>query len=337
QVTDTNSVTASKQFTLAVTSNLAIATASPLPDATAGSSYIRSLSATGGVAPYIWTIKTGSLPPGLNLDPASNAITGTPAASGAFAFTLQVADSSGGSATRNYALTVSLPPPPSVSLDGLPDPANAADQPAFNVSLPTSYPVQLTGQIVMTFTPDAEVPIDDPSVQFATGGRTLNFTIPAGNTTALFSTSQMALQTGTVAGAITLNLTLQSAGGEVTATSARTLHVPRAAPVARALQVVHNAAGFELHITGYSTPRQLTQAVVQLTPSAGSNLQTTQLTVPLTDLAASWYQSAASTPFGSQFTLVLPFTIQGNAAGIDSVGVSLVNSQGSSPAVSSKY
>jgi hypothetical protein len=147
----------------------------------------------------------------------------------------------------------------------------------------------------------------------------------------------MALQTGTVAGTITLNLSLQSATGEVTATSARTLHVPRAAPVTRTLRVVRTAAGFELHLTGYSTPRQLTQAVVQLTPSAGSNLQTTQLTIPLTELANSWYQSAASSLFGSQFTLVMPFTVQGNAAAIDSVGVSLVNNQGSSPALSSKF
>ena len=70
QVTDNNSVTASKQFTLAVTSNLSILTASPLPDATAGSAYARNLSATGGVPPYVWTVKTGALPPGLALDPA---------------------------------------------------------------------------------------------------------------------------------------------------------------------------------------------------------------------------------------------------------------------------
>jgi hypothetical protein len=179
--------------------------------------------------------------------------------------------------------------------------------------------------------------IDDASIQFATGGRIVNFTIPAGSTTAVFSISQMALQTGTVAGTIALNLSLQSANGEVTATSSRTLHVLPAAPVTRTLQVVHTAGGFELHTTGYSTPCQLTQAVVQLTPSAGSNLQTTQLTIPLSDLAASWYQSAASGRFGSQFTLVLPFTVQGNAAGIDSVSVTLVNKQGSSPGISANF
>jgi len=72
-------------------------------------------------------------------------------------------------------------------------------------------------------------------------------------------------------------------------------------------------------------------------PSAGSDLQTTQLTIPLADLAGSWYQSAASNVFGSQFTLVLPFTIQGNAAGIDSVNVMLSNDQGNSAPTSAKF
>ena len=147
----------------------------------------------------------------------------------------------------------------------------------------------------------------------------------------------MALQTGTVAGTITLTLSLQSPKGEVTESSTRTLRVLRAAPVMRGLQVVHTSGGFELRLTAYSTPRQLTQAVVQLTPAAGRNLQATQLNIPLTDLAATWYKSAAASAFGSQFTLVLPFTIQGDAAGIDSVSVSLVNSLGGSTAVSTKF
>jgi hypothetical protein len=337
QVMDANSVTASKPFTLAVASNLSITTAAALPAAVAGSPYTRSLSAVGGVAPYLWTITAGSLPPGMALDAAGATISGTPSASGAFAFTLQVTDAGGSSATQDFTLSVTLPPLPSLSIDGLPDPANAADQPSFSVSLATPYPVQLTGQIVITFTPDAMTPADDASIQFATGGRTVNFTIPAGGTSAIFSIGQMALQTGTVSGAITLTLSAQSAAGEVTATAARTMHVPRAVPVMRAVQLVHTPTGFELHITGYSTPRQLTRAAVQLTPAAGSDLQTTQLTIPLADLADAWYQSSSSGRFGSQFTLVLPFTIQGNAAGIDSVGVSLANDQGSATSVTSKF
>ena len=337
QVIDKNSVTVSKQFNISVTSNLVITTASPLPDALAGAAYAAPLNVTGGVPPYVWTVASGTLPPGLAIDSNSNSITGTPTSGGTFGFTLQVTDSSGGSATSDYTLNATLPAAPSVSIVGLPDPGNAADQPSFSVSLATPYPLQITGQIVMTFTPDAVIPIDDASIQFATGGRSVNFTIPAGTTTAMFATSQMALQTGTVAGAITLNLTLQSAGGQVIATSTSTIHVNRAAPVMRNTTLVKTSSGFEVHITGYSTPRQLTNAVVQLVPSAGSNLQTTQLTISLSDLSANWYQSSASNLFGSQFTLILPFTVQGNASGIDSVSVSLANGQGSSQPATMKF
>jgi hypothetical protein len=337
QALDSNSVTATKQFTLTVTSNLSITTASDLADATAGVPYGRSLSATGGVAPYTFSVAAGSLPPGITLDDATSTITGTPSAGGTFTFTLQVTDAGGASATRDFTITVTLPPMPSVSIDGLPDPANPADQPFFTVSVATPYPVQLTGQVVMSFTPDAAVPVDDTSIQFATGGRTVNFTIPAGSTNATFATPRMALQTGTVAGTISLNMTVQTAASDRTATASRTMHVLRAAPVMRATSLVHTATGFEVHITGYSTPRQLTQAVVVLTPSPGSNLQTTQLTIPLSDLAGTWYQNAASNRFGSQFTLVLPFTIQGNASVIGAVGVSLANDQGSSSMVTSQF
>ena len=189
----------------------------------------------------------------------------------------------------------------------------------------------------MTFTPDAVIPIDDSSVQFATGGRTVKFTIPAGTTAAMFSSAQMAFQTGTVAGTITMNLSMQPAGGQAIATATRIVQINRAAPATRNVVLVPTPGGFELHITGYSTSRQLTRAAVQLTPSAGSNLQTTQLTISLSDLASNWYQSAASKLFGSQFTLVLPFTIQGSAASIDSVTASLANDVGSSQPVSVKF
>ena len=198
------------------------------------------------------------------------------------------------------------------------------------------YPI-LIGQIVMTFAPDAAVPLDDPSIQFATGGRTVSFTIPAGSTTAVFSISSMALQTGTVAGTINLALSLQSDKGDVNTSVTRALHVLRAAPVARSMEAVRTATGFELRITGYSTPLQVTAAVVQLTPTAGTALQTTELTIPLTDLANSWYQSSVAAPFGSQFVLTLPFTVQGNTTGIDSASVRLVNAQGTSAPATAKF
>ncbi|HEY1336982.1 MAG TPA: putative Ig domain-containing protein, partial [Bryobacteraceae bacterium] len=69
---------------------------SALPSAFAGKPYSAGLVAAGGVTPYTFGITGGSLPPGLSLDTATGAITGTVAnnATGTYTFTVQVTDSS---------------------------------------------------------------------------------------------------------------------------------------------------------------------------------------------------------------------------------------------------
>jgi hypothetical protein len=71
------------------------------------------LVATGGVPPYTFSIISGSVPPGLTLNPSTGAITGTPTQAGTFNFTAQVTDSTGskaGTATANCSIVVSPPP-----------------------------------------------------------------------------------------------------------------------------------------------------------------------------------------------------------------------------------
>jgi sugar lactone lactonase YvrE len=86
---------------------LKIVTTSPLSPGTPGVAYSQTLTASGGVSPYSWSVTSGTLPAGLAL--ASGAISGTPATAGAYSFTVQVKDSAGTTATGTFALTISVP------------------------------------------------------------------------------------------------------------------------------------------------------------------------------------------------------------------------------------
>ena len=60
--------------------------AQALPYATLNQAYAATLSASGGVAPYAWTVLSGSPPPGLAVASATGAVSGTPATVGTFNF-----------------------------------------------------------------------------------------------------------------------------------------------------------------------------------------------------------------------------------------------------------
>ena len=76
--------------------SLTIATVS-LPTATAGQIYTQQFTATGGIAPYTWTITSGTIPNGLALSDVG-VLSGIPTMSGNFSFVIQVSDSNMSSA-----------------------------------------------------------------------------------------------------------------------------------------------------------------------------------------------------------------------------------------------
>ena len=153
---------------------------------------------------------------------------------------------------------------------GLTDTVTPAQQPTFDVQLSAAYPLTITGTVTLTFTPNAVNAADDPAIQFSGGGRTLNFTIPAGQTSA-FPTTLPSIQTGTVAGEIDLTLSYFAGGQNITPANppVRSMTIARAAPKINSVQVVKVAGGFNVLVTGYSTPRQVTQAVFTFTPQPG--------------------------------------------------------------------
>jgi hypothetical protein len=215
----------------------------------------------------------------------------------------------------------------------VPPTSPAGQQISFSLSLTSPYPLDITGEIALSFQPDAVVPAVDPAMQFSSGGTTTGFTIPANSTTAV----SIALQTGTVSGTITITFTL-AVGGVNLPGFQSTITIPRSSPVIQSVKLVRTSAGLEVHVAGFSPSRDLTEADLNFTAAPGATLQTTTVTENLASAATAWYQSAGSTQYGSQLMLVLPFIAsQGSLDAVGSVSVVLKNAKGSSPATSGTF
>ncbi|MGC2638716.1 MAG: IPT/TIG domain-containing protein [Acidobacteriaceae bacterium] len=102
-VTPSNTV-ASLNNAFKYVAGLAIVT-SALPNATVGKTYAATVDATGGVAPYNWSVASGSLPAGLSLS-SGGTIAGAATKTGVAALDLRATDSKGATAEEAYSLDV---------------------------------------------------------------------------------------------------------------------------------------------------------------------------------------------------------------------------------------
>ncbi len=79
---------------------------SALPVGIQGAPYSQAVSVTGGVTPYTFSVFKGPLPTGLTLNPSTGYVTGTPAATGSFLFTVEVTDQQGTQAFQTVTLQI---------------------------------------------------------------------------------------------------------------------------------------------------------------------------------------------------------------------------------------
>jgi hypothetical protein len=318
---------------------LAITSAAALPGGTAGAAYSQTLTATGGRPPYAWSLTGANVPTGLSIQSASGVLSGTPTAAGAYAFVIQVRDQDGTSAQQNVTLTIAAAAStgPSMTISGLSDVVDPAQQINFSAQLDAPYPSALTGTLTLSFTPDPAVGMDDPTILFSNGSRTLTFSVPASSRTPTFSVPVPSLQTGTVAGTIQITVAMQSSGNAVTSPSQgpRVMRVIAQPPKIVTIRASTTSSGFSVSMIGFTTTRDVSQAVFHFATPSGTTID---VPVSLSTASRTWFQSGASAPFGGQFGLVQVFTWQGTpVSGVNSVTATLSNAQGTSGVASTQF
>jgi hypothetical protein len=111
---------ATKSLTLTVNSGTVAIIPTSLPGGMVGLVYQTTISATGGLAPYTFSVSAGNLPAGLSLAASTGVISGTPTTAGSGAFTIQVSDAETPTITATQAYTVTVIPTLAIATSSLP-------------------------------------------------------------------------------------------------------------------------------------------------------------------------------------------------------------------------
>lgn len=105
KVTDSSHNTATANLNITVVGPPLITTTS-LPNGRTGTPYSAILTVAGGVAPFMWSVVSGSLPPGLMLTAFNGQIIGTPTTTGTYTPGFQVTDANNRTARVNLSITI---------------------------------------------------------------------------------------------------------------------------------------------------------------------------------------------------------------------------------------
>jgi uncharacterized repeat protein (TIGR01451 family) len=243
--------------------------------------------------------------------------------------------------SNNTASDATLVAVPVVNARFTPQSLVAGAQGTVDLTLPFSFPRDVSGTLTLGFTPDAIHPVDDPAIQFSTGGRNVTFMIPANTVQARFGnsaqTGPIAFQAGTVAGSLSFSGTIQT-GTLETAFSSQTT-IPKQAPKLLSVQrESSNGNNFSLGVQLTSSPREVTQLVLRFAGPqarlscgalAGCTAKGDSLTLDVRSMFDNWF--VADTLNGGASTLHLPFYIDFTTKG--SIMISLVNRFGTSNSI----
>jgi Putative Ig domain len=297
--------------------------------------FSQTLAAVGGATPYTWSATSGTLPVGLQLNGATGVIGGTPGAGSSNPVTFTVTDVNGLTGTKTITITILQPMAPDTTIG-----VGSTTQPAVSLTTGAPYGSEITGLLTLAFAPAPGVVGTDAMIRFAPDGSSqLEYTVPANQTQAIFPTisnGTPAIMTGTVAGTITLTVSMFAGGQDITPSPAptKTITIAPAVPVINSVTLQQVSGGLSVVVTGYSNTREVSSGTFSFTVSSG-NTAPAAIVVPLTSAYATWFNNTTSNATGGQFKLTVPFSVTGGATAVTKVTVTLTNSKGASAAVSS--
>ncbi|WP_250901836.1 MULTISPECIES: putative Ig domain-containing protein [unclassified Dyella] len=264
----------------------------PLP-ATVGTAYSRSLaSATGGTAPYSYTIASGSLPAGITL--ASNGtLSGTPTAGGTFNFTVTATDSSGGTgpfSATSGALTLTVSAPTiTLAPASLPD-ATVAGAYSQNVTASGGTSTYTYAVTAGSLPPGLSLSSSGAITGTPTGAGTYNLTITA---------TDSSTGTGPYTGSSPYALTVNPPTLTLTPTSGTTINGTAGVAVSGSFTAANGTSPYTYAVTAGALPPGVTLSstgTLSGTPTAAGNFNfTVQATDNSTGTNAPFHVSSSYT------------------------------------------
>ena len=340
---DSNFLASSGSFTLTVNppppAPLQITSPASIPSGTVGQAYpAQTITATGGVLPYTWSlVASGTTTSDLTVANSGNngSLSGTPGTAGNFTVTVQVRDSATppSTDTRTYNVAFAFAPLPPITISST------------QLTFGQGYPIPLTGTLTLTFAPNASnIPANFVNRQllFQNGTNTAQVNIPANSTSPV---TIPPFQQGSVAGTISVTLTaaVNAQTGQAVPlpdqAPAATITLARSAPVidANSVRIINvSATGFQVTFNGTSNTRDLVRADVSFTAASGTELTGSQtFQADLSSAGNTWFSSGDGQNGGGTFSATIPFAFAGDANAIPTtVSVTVTNSAGTSASAS---
>jgi hypothetical protein len=220
---------------------------------------------------------------------------------------------------RSYPLsgTAAGPPlPRPVLAIELPN-ARSGEQGSISVGLDAAANGAGAGTLTLDFQPLPKG-ASDPAIQLGVMGRSLSFTIAAGDTTVRFGDlTAVAFQSGTTAGTIAIAVEL---GG---ATDRKTMVIPPSSVSILSAQATRSAAGIDLRVTGFDNTRSAGPITYTFYDTAGNAL------APISaDYTADFASFFAGSDQGGAFALRSVFPVTGDASKIAEFAVQMTNLTG---------